>query len=70
MIALVEVDARKLQGSNLPATVVAEFELDSVNPPPDMIEEVRNKNKNITEASKLMTRGEPSLVRQLNTRHK
>ena len=45
MIALVEVDARKLQGSNLPATVVAELELDSVNPPPDKIEEVKKEKK-------------------------
>ena len=45
MIALVEVDARKLQGSNLPVIVVAELELDSVNPPPDTIEEVK-KEKN------------------------
>jgi hypothetical protein len=45
MIALVEVDARKLQGSNLPATVVAELELDSVIPPPDTIEEVKKEKK-------------------------
>ena len=43
MIALVEEFLGILQGSDLPVTVVAALELDSVIPPPDMIEEVTMK---------------------------
>jgi hypothetical protein len=39
MIALVVASASVLAGSFLPVTVVAEFELDSVIPPPDTVEE-------------------------------
>ena len=39
MVALVRIVLRDYPGSFLPATVVAEFELNSVNPPPDMNEE-------------------------------
>ena len=39
MVALVMVDSSESSGSFLPATVVAELELNSVIPPPDTIEE-------------------------------
>ena len=39
MVAPAEQLLAVAQGSHLPATVVAELELNSVIPPPDMIEE-------------------------------
>ena len=43
MIALVmNLDLVSMFGSLLPASVVAELELNSVNPPPDTVEEENN----------------------------
>jgi hypothetical protein len=39
MTALVMVTTSVITGSILPATVVAELELNSTNPPPDTVEE-------------------------------
>jgi hypothetical protein len=39
MVALVNDSSSELSGSILPVPVVAELELNSVIPPPDMIEE-------------------------------
>ena len=50
------VDSSESSGSFLPATVVAELELNSVIPPPDTIEE--EKEKRIPEANNL--KEEPS----------
>ena len=42
-VALVMVSASALTGSILPPRVVAELELNSVNPPPDTVEEDRGE---------------------------
>jgi len=44
MTAPVMIITSVVIGSILPATVVAELELDSVNPPPDIVEEDRTKD--------------------------
>ena len=64
MVALVMVDSSESSGSFLPATVVAELELNSVIPPPDTIEE--EKEKRIPEANNL--KEEPSRVK-VNSKH-
>ena len=43
MVVLVRMILTNYSGCFLPATVVAELELNSVNPPPDMIEEENEK---------------------------
>jgi hypothetical protein len=40
-----QIILRGNQGSILTATVVAELELNSINPPPDTVEEEKNKLK-------------------------
>ena len=45
MVALVIDSSSELSGSILTATVVAELELNSINPPPDMVEEEKDNLK-------------------------
>ena len=52
MVALVIDRSSDLSGSILPVTVAAELELNSISPPPDMVEEEKHKLK---EPFKLIT---------------
>ena len=45
MVALVIDSSSELSGSILTATVVAELELNSINPPPDTVEEEKDNLK-------------------------
>jgi hypothetical protein len=63
MIALAERPSMAVQGSTLPATVVAELGLNSVIPPPDMNKEGKMR-KEISELIILKTR--QVTLRQLN----
>ena len=66
MVVLVRMILRNYSGCFLPATVVAELELNSVNPPPDMIEEdKRAKKLKSLEANNL--REQPVHAKQLKT---
>ena len=52
MVALVVDKSSDLSGSILTASVVAELELNSINPPPDMVEEEKRK---LRDSLKLIT---------------
>jgi hypothetical protein len=45
MVALVKINLRVNQGSILTASVVAELELNGINPPPDTVEEEKHNQK-------------------------